>query len=272
MGSVTISPFAPPPPRRHLDHAPLDLVVGQIRFPAILGIDVGGEIVAAFQERIREKYPVLEIATEIPLAIIGIGGAPSFPPEPVQARVWRFQSRDGWQIALARTFVALSTTRYTHRADFISRLGFALDALATTVKPGLCERIGVRYASRITAPGDMDRLTELLRPEVLGPLAAALPGDVQPVHAITDTLYQLPEATLHARWGRLPQNAVLDITVPAVSTPSFLIDIDVFAETPRDFAPTQIIEQVRSFCDRQYAFFRWAVTEAYLQTYDVGEE
>ena len=242
------------------------LVIAQVRFPPILDIDSGGELVASFQERIREAYPVMQQVLEAGIAITSAPGEATLVPQPVTGVLWRFTGTDHpWQVSLARNFVALQTERYTDRADLVTRLGRVLDAVAASIKPRVCDRVGVRYSSALADENLLSRLPDLVRPEVLGATRAATGDDqVRRLHAVTDSMYTLPDGLLRGRWGVIPPGTTIDASMPPAAVDSFFIDIDVFSTGPMDFEPELVLGRVRDFCNRQYRFFRWIVTAEYL--------
>lgn len=265
---VIDAPFGEPIPSIHLSQAPLGLVVAQLRFPAVLALDVdsGRELVAAFQERIRDSYPLIEVRREVSVTL----AEPDYAPKTTTGQLFRFFSADhAWQTSLTSSFVALQTNTYTERADLIERLGGVLNALADTIKPAVCERLGVRYSSRLADPALLARLSDLIRPEILG---AAMGSDacddsVQRVHTITDSMYALPEASLRSRWGIIPPGTTIDADIPPAPAESFFIDIDVFSSGVTQFEPTVVIDRIRDLCDHQYRYFRWMVTQDYLMAH-----
>jgi uncharacterized protein (TIGR04255 family) len=259
------SPFGEPVPSIHLPDAPLGLVVAQVRFPAILALDIdrGRELVAAFQERIRDSYPLVEERREVSIDLV----EPGLGPKTTVGQLFRFSSADhAWQVSLTRSFIALQATTYTDRADFLDRLGDILDALASIIKPAVCERLGVRYSSRLADPVLLARLPELIRPEILGAAVVFDAGNdsVRRIHMITDSMYALPEASLRARWGIIPTGTTIDADIPPASSESFFIDIDVFSSAVMPIDPTVIVDRARQLCNRQYRYFRWIVTPDYL--------
>ncbi|MHB8395566.1 MAG: TIGR04255 family protein, partial [Candidatus Dormibacteria bacterium] len=145
------SPFGEPVPSIALDRPPLALVVAQVRFPVILSIDDGSATLAQFQDRIRDGYPDVKQTTELSLSL---AGAQVGPQELIKGKVWHFSDPDtGWEVSVANSFVALSTQRYTHRDDFISRLGRLLDNTLNVLRPTMAQRVGVRYSARIDTEG-----------------------------------------------------------------------------------------------------------------------
>jgi uncharacterized protein (TIGR04255 family) len=218
---------------------------------------------SAFQERVRDSYPLTEERREVSINLV----EPDIGPKTTIGKLFRFSSTDyAWQVSLTRSFVALQTNTYTDRADLIDRLGGVLDALASTMKPAVCERLGVRYSSRLADPVLLARLPELIRPEILGAAVVFDAGNesARRVHMITDSMYALPEASLRARWGVIPTRTTIDADIPPASSESFFIDIDVFSSVVMPLDPTVMVDRARQLCNRQYRYFRWIVTPDYL--------
>lgn len=182
--------------------------------------------------------------------------------------VWRFTDEDDvWQVSLASNFVSLDTKAYVSREDFFTRLDAVVAALAEHVDPRTVDRIGVRYIDRIT--GDMlGRVNSLIRPEIQGVSATTVEEFTQ--HSLSDNLFTVPNtsAQLLARWGFLPKDVTVDpAAVEVLSTPSWILDLDMFRNDPRSFIPEEAAAEARSFAERIYTFFRWIVTDDFLRLY-----
>ncbi len=258
------TPFGPSVPEVPLTRAPLVNVIAQVRFPAVMKIE-DNAFVGNFQEAIRKDYPILRPERQLGV-LIGPGGV-----QPQDAgTVWRFETKDpdAWQVTLTPAFVSLSAKRYTRRSDLLARLTVVLHALEGWLHPNVCDRIGVRYVDRV-AGDQLARLAALVRPEVLGVAGdQGLLGDVEVVHALSDTLFQLDDASqLRGRWGRLPAGATYDPGIEPAREPSWVLDLDHYTSQPEDFDLATIGGKVAEFCDRIYTFFRWAVTPAFLDEF-----
>lgn len=260
------TPFGDPVPEVPLPNAPLIAVIAQVRFPPVASI-AREDFIGPFQERIREAYPVMRQEREVSLVLTPQGvqaGGDSSP-------VWRFLDRDDnpeWKVSLASSFVALDTSRYTSRSDFQNRLGAVLEALAETIRPSVCDRLGVRYVDRIVlGEADFD-LASLLRPEVLG-VATVEPGaGAALVHHISDSEFRLDDAVLHGRWGQLPPKAQLDpFHGDAVDAPSWILDLDMYDTNLGGFDVDTLTSRAATFAERIYRFFRWAVRPDLLRRY-----
>jgi uncharacterized protein (TIGR04255 family) len=260
IGKVIPKPFGPPVAEVPLAKAPLVNVIAQVRFPPVMKIETDAGFVATFQEAIRKDYPILRPERQLGV-MVGPGGV-----QPQDAgTVWRFETKDpdAWQVTLASAFVSLSAKRYTCRSDLLARLNLVLHALETWLGPTVCDRIGVRYVDRIS--GDrLSRLNRLVRPEILGVAGAAL-GDVEVVHALSDSLFRLDDLSeLRGRWGTLPAGATYDPGIEPSPEPAWVLDLDHYTSAADDFNLDTISGKVADFCERIYTFFRWVVTDEFL--------
>jgi uncharacterized protein (TIGR04255 family) len=259
--SATIDPLVGPLPAEvPLKDAPLVRVIAQLRFPEILSLGQR-DFVAPFQEAVRSRYPVLRQEQTQGLLV---GAATVAPVKPHIA--WRFTDAEGhWRVSLTPDFMALETTRYTSRSDFFGRLKAVAQALDEHVEPGQLDRLGIRYIDRITGDA-VDDIAKLVRPEVrgiTGTIAAA-----HAAHALSESMFELPDARVLARWGCLPPGATVD---PAAIEPakekSWILDLDMFSTAPMPFVVESVVEVAQRYAERIYTVFRWAVTNDFLVRY-----
>lgn len=242
------------PPEVPLSSAPLVRVISQVRFPIILSIEKR-DFIGPFQEAIRGDYPVLR-AAQTRSVIIGSQTA------------WRFSDAEGkWSASLASGSVALETTSYTSRSDFLHRLRVLLDAVNTYVGPKIVDRLGIRYIDRVT--GDqLSHVDTMVRPEMLGILTA--PAAMYARQVLSEALFDVPseKGQIQVRWGRLPAKATIDPRViEPDERPSWILDIDMFGAEHSPFDPEKLVSNARSYAERIYTFFRWAVTNDFLRQY-----
>jgi uncharacterized protein (TIGR04255 family) len=246
----------------HLKNAPLALAVAQVRYPVIATL-ANQEFIAPFQERLRSQYPIMRQERQVAMAI-GPGG----PTTQEHGTVWRLQEQiPGWSVALAPDFLAIETSAYTDRDDFLSRWTEVLGALESLVNPAVYERLGVRYVNRLTGVEATDQLPTFVRDEILGALTIELPESGKVVASATQIHFQLDELQMQARWGRVPENSVLLPGIAPISEISWLLDIDVFSEGMKPFAVDGVVTSSRTQADHAYRFFRWAVTEEFLRRF-----
>ncbi|MCL5445423.1 MAG: TIGR04255 family protein [Actinobacteria bacterium] len=265
MNTMTMEPFGPSVQEVPLTRTSLVNVIAQVRFPAVMKIEADSGFVATFQELIRKDYPILRPERQLGVLI----GPEGVRPQDA-GTVWRFQAKDPdtWQVTLAPTFVSLSAKRYTRRSDLLTRFAVVLHALEGWLHPNICDRIGVRYVDRVT--GDqLGRLHTLVRPEILGVGGdEAVLGNINVVHALSDTLFQLDDASqLRGRWGRLPAGATYDPGIEPAREPSWVLDLDHYTSQSEDFDLAAIGGKAADFCERIYTFFRWAVTDTFLDEF-----
>ena len=256
----------PPPPEVPLTDPPLVRVIAQVRFPLIASLEKR-ESIASFQEAIRKFYPVLR-PEEGRSVVLGSQGVV------VDARSntsWRFNEASGaWRVTLASDFLALETTKYASREDFMERFRLVLEALKEHVDPRVLDRLGVRYIDRVSGE-NMSALPRLVRPEVAGILASPLSEHAQ--SAVSENVFILPgnAGQITARWGLLaPQSTTDPGALDAIDEPSWILDIDAFQSFQagsRRLDVDSVVEQTRGFAERIYALFRWAVTDEFLRRY-----
>lgn len=260
---MDINPLTSAPPEEvQLRDAPLVRVIAQVRFPLILSIEKA-DFVAPFQEAIRGIYPILrqEVAQGI------LVGAQWIASDRKLA-AWRFaDGEEAWHVSLAPGFLALESTAYTSRAEFLDRFGVAIAALHEHVKPGVVQRLGLRYIDRVTGQA-LDDIRQLVRPEMLGVIG--VPPGSSARQALSEALFDVPERReqLLARWGLLPARSTIDPAgLEAIDEPSWVLDIDMFSTAQREFEPAAIVADARHYAERLYTFFRWVVTAEFLKRY-----
>lgn len=264
MGSVVELPFGEPVQEVPLPSAPLVFVVAQARFERIASI-ASEEFVAGFQETLRPVYPLMRHETQAGILIRPDG-------EVAQAEgsaVWRLDEQPpGWLVTLSSDSVALATTTYTSRADFIGRLDAVLEAAQHQLGLRFCERLGVRYVDRVGGP-QLERLDELVRDSLLATITAPLGDDVvELAHSFTDSTYRPSDGTeLHARWGIIPASATLDPALPPADERTWLLDIDAYTLGRERFERSTLVSKAEFLAQRVYRFFRWAVRDEFLREY-----
>ena len=255
------APFSGPPPGEvALVNPPLVRVIGQIAFPTLAKI-VQPTVVAPFQESIRATYPLLT-QDEIQHIEMQPAAAPRFQRD----IIWRFSSADGkWRVSLSPSFIALETTAYTTRTEFVTRLTSLASALQSTMDPQLYLRVGLRYINRIEGAA-LEKIETLIKPEVLGVLQTPFKDVAE--HLITESILRTEEGQLLARWGSLPANATIDPqAIEPIAAPSWIFDLDISATGQWAFEGAAIGERLMAFAKRNYAVFRFVVKEEFLSYY-----
>lgn len=267
MRSVT--PLTGGPPQEvQLPSAPLARVIAQARFALILAIR-NPDKVASFQEAIRATYPVLQEERSHHIVIGPLG----LPPSREEV-IWRFGDREKqpqWRVSLSADFVALETSAYASRADFLSRFEHVVRALEQSFKPAQCQRLGIRYIDRMTGEA-VAKIANLIRPKILG---IALPNEEPPLslggavlHLMTEAAFAAQEGQINARWGSLPHNATYDPNaLEPIDEPSWILDLDMFTTSPVAFEAETLTSTAKAFAERIYYVFREMATDEFLCFY-----
>jgi uncharacterized protein (TIGR04255 family) len=142
-----------------------------------------------------------------------------------------------------------------------------LEALSEYIDPKVVDRLGIRYIDRVTGPS-LANIAKLVRPEVLGMLATPAAKNLS--HTLSESVFSLSEinAQLLVRTGQIPAQGVVDPSaIEPINEPSWLLDVDIFRVSQVPFDCKQIVADTRSYAERTYAFFRWAVTDEFLKLY-----
>ena len=252
----------PPTEDIRLQRAPLAEVICQVRFPPVLRI--GSEQPVDFQERIRERFPQLEVEQGMVVHMAPLEGeTPVARPEP---RMFRFKSPDGQTTAsLALNFYALSTTAYTHWDDFLDHFQFISEAAREVYNLPYAERIGLRYINHLTlentGSNSVTELWDILRPELTIMLRSECWDEPQ------EMLNQLQLS------GGGDERLNLRTGFRGGEEPIFLLDFDYYARGNIRLA--DLADLCQRYHDVIYDAFRWCIPEGKLAVFGpvpVGEE
>ncbi len=258
---TTFDPLtAPEPEEVPLAHAPLVRVLAQVRFPPLLNLGSSGQV-ARFQELVRDAYPILTAESSSTLAVDQAGNISVGPTE-----AWRFVDlSESWRLSLTPNFVALESKAYTSRSEFLRRWEVVLSATHSVVDPRVATRLGIRYIDRVDAT-DRDSILKLVRPEVGGTWPSFANERVNAI--VTDTWFKHEVIQMHARFGLLPSGSTIDPgALEPVEHPSWILDIDTFTDQRMEFNVERLREMTGNFAGRTYTFFRWAVTDEFLERF-----
>jgi len=238
----------------HLQYAPLAEVICQVRFPPVLRI--ANEQPIAFQERIRRQFPQLAVEQGMVIRMAPLGAeSPLAKPEP---RIFRFKSPDGHTVvSLAIGFYALSTTAYTHWADFLNLLQLVNQAACKVYDLPYAVRVGLRYINHLTLENTSSEsimeMWEILRPE----LTVLLRSDFwdEPVEMIDHLLLA----------GGENEQLTLRHGFRGGAEPVFLLDFDYYSEgnIPLD----NLTALCQRYHDVIYDAFRWCIRNEKLAVF-----
>ena len=267
---TAMTPLNPTPiPEIPLPQAPLERVIGQARFPTILAIHQP-EKVAGLQEMLRETYPNLS-REEVHRIEFGSDETPNVHKE----IIWRFADKakkPNWRVSLGINFVALETSSYDSRDNFLNRLHAAFSAVEQVFGPASATRLGLRYIDRLVDDAAR-RVDELIHPEVLG---IAQPSDnldstlrESVLHQMTETQFQARnDVFVQGRWGALNKNMTYDRNaLEPIGNPSWVLDLDMFTTKPQPFISENLLTTTTDFAECLYWVFRQMVTVEFLKFY-----
>jgi uncharacterized protein (TIGR04255 family) len=251
-------PF-PDVPRVIYEKNPLETVICQLQFPAIL--QISSALPAAFQESMRGTYPLFKEKTLLDLT----GGLPpqiasliaKGLPFNAASTTYEFTSADEqWTLTLARDSLALTARRYERWESFKEHLMEAVQALTEHYSPAFFTRIGLRYRDiiRRSALGlGGSSWKELLRPHIVGALASPDVAE-EVVRTGHEILIRLPDGLSHvlAHHGLVQDAGTQEVC--------YLIDCDFFLEQRTETADAFPRLDFLNYNGR--LFFRWCITDA----------
>ncbi|MER7587946.1 TIGR04255 family protein [Micromonospora sp. NPDC127501] len=255
-----------------LASAPLVRVLAQVRHPALLVLsneEEGTEAAMRVGSRIAKQFPIFESGHESSVLITQEGIKEK---KADSSWIWRLRSGDdAWQVTFTRNFVALETSRYRGRTDFLERLSQVLTAYGKEIDPPSVSRVGFRYTNRISDTSHIDMLPELVRPELLGPAGAPLPENATLTHAFGQSQFVTDWGGSLLNWGLLPPNGVFDPTITPTANKSWILDLDLFNSQRRPFDASSLVLTANNLAGRAYTHFRWAVTSKFLEVFGEAE-
>lgn len=249
--------FFPESRREIYQQNPLKEVICQLRVPSILKITA--EIPAAFQDSIRNQYPLYK--EESPVAALPkeisdlLAGLP-IPQAVQQTPVHKFATIDDSRIiSLNQNFLALTERKYQRWDHFRTELQRIEESFRATYSPSFYERIGLRYRNVINREmlgvGNCS-WAELLNPVLIGLLGAdGIADEVKEIRS--QTVVRLPGES--AGFVRILHGLVEETG----QGPMYVIDSDLFSEERRESA--HAFQTLNEFNRLAARFFRWAITD-----------
>jgi len=252
-----------PTPEVLLPRSPLVRVLAQVRFPTILAIRDPDSVVG-FQNALRETYPNLHQDQ--------VHNGEALDPHP--SPIWRLTDREmapDWRVSLGESFVAIETSSYDSRKDFLDRLLAILSALGESFQPASASRLGLRHIDRLTGKA-VDQIGKLVHTEVLGIMQPT--GTLNPllrdsvVHQLNEAQFlSSGGARVQSRWGWLPAKKTYDPTLDPIENPSWVLDLDMFTTESQPFSIGELLKTATDFAECLYWVFRQMVTEEFLRFY-----
>jgi|SRR5215207_1349660 len=245
-----------------LKRSPLAEVICQVRIPPILSIPENRP--AAFQDRIRRRFPDFEVEDSVLFRVDVTSGAPlPAPQQQTVNRTYKFASlKRGTTVSLAVDFFALSSTRYVVWEEFASDLELVSNAVTEVYEPSHATRIGLRYIN-ILDPiklglSSFSEVMSLLQPELTALYRPAVWGEPAEIGVQLVLDDEDGAGRLGFRMGKRLQDGLA----------SYLLDFDYFQEDEEGLP----LEDLAQRCDRYhrviYDAFRWSIAEGRLEVFD----
>ena len=136
---------APKDKKGILAHAPVKLVVAQVRFERHAEVAEAG-FVTRLGKLISDEFSVIEqanvrVITASPVGMVTVADSPEGG--------WTLSSPEGTKIVLLESSAALEVTRYVDWETFRAQLDSLLSAMEELVQPATEQRIGLRYIDEL---------------------------------------------------------------------------------------------------------------------------
>lgn len=234
------------------DKNPLESVICQVRFPTILRID--SELPSAFQDRIRENFPLFEPAKEeaaIPSEMAQLLLGRSL--EGLPGRNYSFLSEDRiWQVSLTRDFLALTCSDYKRWEEFQHKFDIPLLALMQEYKPSFYSRLGLRY--RNTIRRSVLGLSEVSWGKLLNARIAGELNDEEVAKYIKNVKKEILLEFPDSAQARMVQGFT-----KVNEEEGYVIDTDVF--TTQKTEASNVGERLGTFNKLARWVFRWSISD-----------
>ena len=237
-------------------------VMCQLRFPEILTISQTPP--AAFQEAIRDEFPIYSSRMEVPMPkISGMPGNMRLEDQPSTVN-YCFASEDGtWRVNVTSKYISLACNRYTRWETFAQKLDKPLAAFIRIYKPAFFERVGLRYLNFLSRKDlglEGTPFRDLIQPCWLGPLALDAMAETSAARCSVDVDMALQggcRAKIHAGPGMIHKNGKKDAEV------KFIFDQDLFVlgKVPLNLSAS-ILETLHS---QAWSLFRGAIRDDLYQ-------
>lgn len=242
--------------------APLAKVVCQLRWPQLTAFQANADsLLESFSAAVSPEFPVFNRQHEMNVVVTPAGMSQQSGGE-----LFHFTSADqAWSLALSDSFLALETTQYTSRDDFIAKLLSAFAVLSDIVEIPYLDRIGYRYINRVYGQA-VTRINETVNERVRGERVPLADG-AKMIHTLSETIYQVNDAQLLARWAILPINVTVDPSLPPVNSPSWVLDLDSYSDGWLASDKVSVAETAERLAEIGYKFFRWSVNTEFLRQF-----
>lgn len=257
----------PPADRRLLRYAPLEVAIIEVKFtsPAKeIAADVAAHIRDALNTATEVDYTSIQPATtgtvQVNFEIQGSSWAE-------QNHGWQISSSDGSRsVTLFPDSLIVQTTEYSHWSVSIrTPLSVLLQELASTIKPSLIHRIGLRYVDRFVDP-DCKTVSDWggkIEASLLGPVGNSIFGTM-----VQGAQQQIELAVDNRHGAILRHGPAQDASTKSIN---YLLDLDVFAHATTPFGVDDVLGTANNLNRTSLSLFQACVSSDYFTTLQ-GEE
>ncbi len=239
----------PKTPHDSFPHAPLKVMLGQVKFPRLASVGPSGPL-SPFHDAIRDRFPDFGEDRHIFLAL---GGGAAQQQSEI---TYRFANREhNWAIVLAPDALTIEATggsQYTSYADFVDNLEFVWQAFSALFRPEHVLRIGLRYVDHIEGVRSPQEWREWINPELMGAIGNE-PFNRELSKALTELQLSRHDGIFQLRHGIQsagPENV-----------PGYLLDFDYYSNYNLEPNIDKIIDVFDAYHSFLYDCFSWCVTE-----------
>jgi uncharacterized protein (TIGR04255 family) len=249
----------PERPDVHLNNAPLQQVICQVRFPPILRIAT--EEPTGFQELIRGTFPKLGIEQQVLIGPFGPLVRTTPPGMEVAPRIFRFQDQtENRSVTLAPDFFALVFDSYNNWRTFSETLSFVFEAIQKIYRIPYATRIGLRYINVLTLENtktrSFDELLSILRDELV--MLLRIPEVETPYLLTQQVRTKVDDGDFAFRFG-----------LREGTSDKFELDFDRYIEG--EVEVDNLIERCERYHRLIYNAFRWCIAEGKLDVFEPVE-
>ena len=256
--------------RRHLNHAPLERVLCQARWPQLSKVNTAAIQVAADQLAlsIGDDYPLRENQQEMQVTITPLGVS-----QQAGGTVHRFISADRkWIVTLGDLFIALETSVYPGHSEFIDRFEGVVAALTASIQIPILLRMGYRYTNRLQDETDLNALGIYFKPELLGGVSQSGPSGFDLAQSVTETLFRKDEtsstfSTLMVRSALLAPGTAITPDFAATNVRSWVLDLDSADESSAGIPLDSLRERVEALALRASDHFWSMINEPFVERF-----
>jgi len=134
----------------------------------------------------------------------------------------------------------------------------------------LIKRIGVRYVNQL-AENAFEKVDSLINEKLLTIYKSELFSSIK--SNISEAQFVFEKNHLLARWGVLPERSTIDPNMlKPIGKPSWILDIDASNPHRAEWSGKFIIDELKKLTELNYGFFRWSVTQNFLEHYGVSKQ